>query len=430
MKLENIKQILDLKLDKNLADAWDNCGLLIGRMDKEVERILLALELTPGVLTEAKEKKCDMILTHHPVIFSGLKAIVDNQGSNLVYQAIQSDVAVYSAHTNFDKIVGGLNDYVASLLGAKETRVLDSGEEAIVRIFNIEEREPEDFLKLVKKVLKIESLRLIGPAKEKIKRVGLVTGAGSSYAKLAFENGADIFITGDVKYHEAMDFKQQGQTVMDAGHFETEKIFPEAMAAFIRTNIKELNLELLESKVEESPFHYYCGTNFQDDAYEEANAESLSTQEVKEYKEIQKKIFEEVEIFTDGGSRGNPGDAAIGYVIKSMGESIYQYAEEIGIQTNNVAEYQAVLSALKKARTYDITEVTLYMDSQLVERQLNGVYKVKNEDLRVLYNQIMEELKFFKKYKIIHVKREQNKLADKLVNMALDKQQIIEIEEI
>ena len=430
MILEKIEKILDLKLEKQRADAWDNCGLLIGRKDKEIKRVLLALELTAEVLAEAKEKKCDMILTHHPAIFSGLKQITDNKGDNIIYQTIQADVAVYSAHTNFDIVRGGLNDYVAAMLGATIITVLDDGEETITRLFEVSEVPFEDFLNNIKRSLAIQTLRVIGSPKEKVKKVGMVTGAGGSYAQLAFENGADVFITGDIKYHEAMDFKHKGYSIIDAGHFETERIFPKAMHAFIEKNIKELDLHWVESEVEKSPFTYYSSESLENNLNSSnSQTDSLSLNPAAE-KKVQAKTLKAVEIYTDGGSRGNPGDAAIGYVIKSNGENIYQYAENIGIQTNNVAEYQAVLSALKKAKELNISELTLYMDSQLVERQLNGAYKVKNEDLKILYDKIVAELKAFKKYEIIHVKRELNKLADKLVNMALDKQQTVEIEEI
>lgn len=436
MKLREIEKILNEKLERDSAESWDNCGLLIGRRYREISNILIALELTPEVLVEAKDKKCDMILTHHPAIFSGLKQIVDDANDNLVFQAIQLDIAVYSAHTNFDIIVGGLNDYVASLLGASTTTVLDINDERIIRLFDIEQTSFDNFIINIKKALEIDTLRVIGNPKETISRVGMVTGSGGDYAKDAFDYGADVFITGDVKYHEAMEFKHQAYTVIDAGHFETEKFFPAAMKGFIEKNISQIAARLITSEVEQSPFIYYSETkNNANNSDLPKNIKDKDIDIVKDIDEANSKskivdLTGNIEIYTDGGSRGNPGDAAIGYAIKSNGENVYQYAQNIGIQTNNVAEYQAVLSALQKAKELGIGEFTLYLDSQLVERQLNGTYKVKNEDLKVLYDQIMVELKTFKNYKIVHVKRELNKLADKLVNMALDQQKTIEIKEI
>ncbi len=133
-----------------------------------------------------------------------------------------------------------------------------------------------------------------------------------------------------------------------------------------------------------------------------------------------------IKIFTDGGSRGNPGNAAIGYVILNRDEVIYKYAEPIGIATNNIAEYKAVLFAMKKAGSMGAENIELFLDSQLVEKQLKGEYKVKSEELLPLYNAVILELRKFRKVEITHVKREKNKEADRLVNLALDSNSTVE----
>lgn len=131
-----------------------------------------------------------------------------------------------------------------------------------------------------------------------------------------------------------------------------------------------------------------------------------------------------IEIFSDGGSRGNPGRAAIGFVLKKEGNIFYEYAEPIGIATNNVAEYTAALRAIETAKRLGFKKVSLNLDSQLVERQLNGVYKVKSEELSIIFEQIKKELENFSSFTIDHVPRELNKDADRLVNMALDTEKI------
>ena len=126
-------------------------------------------------------------------------------------------------------------------------------------------------------------------------------------------------------------------------------------------------------------------------------------------------------IFSDGGSRGNPGKAAIGYVIKKEdGDAVYECGMNIGTATNNTAEYKAVIEALKMADSMGYIEVEVYLDSQLVEKQIKGEYRVKSLDLIPLFTAVISELKRFKKYSVTHVKRELNKRADKLVNEALD----------
>jgi len=125
-------------------------------------------------------------------------------------------------------------------------------------------------------------------------------------------------------------------------------------------------------------------------------------------------------INTDGGSRGNPGPAGIGVVFSDeKGETLATFREYIGEATNNIAEYEALIMALEKARDFEVSEIECRLDSELIVRQLNGQYKVKDENLKKLFNRV-KELVFFKPVKFVHVRREQNKKADELVNLALD----------
>ena len=126
-------------------------------------------------------------------------------------------------------------------------------------------------------------------------------------------------------------------------------------------------------------------------------------------------------IFSDGGSRGNPGEAAIGYVIKLEEATVFESGQLIGITTNNVAEYTAIIRGIKKAKQLGFNEVEVFVDSQLVEKQVKGEYKVKSPDLKLLYDELKSEIVSLKSFEISHVRREFNKRADKLVNEALDK---------
>lgn len=125
-------------------------------------------------------------------------------------------------------------------------------------------------------------------------------------------------------------------------------------------------------------------------------------------------------IFSDGGSRGNPGHSGIGVVIKKEGENIAKISKYIGETTNNQAEYQAVLAGLKKAISLGGTEILCYLDSELIVKQMNGEYKVKNPGLIPLFLEINKLRSQFKQIKFTHIKRELNKEADKLANLAMD----------
>lgn len=128
-----------------------------------------------------------------------------------------------------------------------------------------------------------------------------------------------------------------------------------------------------------------------------------------------------LEIFTDGASRGNPGPAAIGIVFRQKnGENLAEHHETIGKATNNVAEYQAVVTALEHARRWKVRKVHLYMDSELITRQLSGVYRVKSPDLRPLFQQVVFLSRGLDEFQVRHVKRQQNAHADALANKALD----------
>lgn len=256
MELYNLEKILDEKLQKNKAEDWDNIGLLIGRKEKNINRVLIALELTEAVLQEAISVKADLVLAHHPLIFSGLKKIVDQKGDNLVYNMIREDIAFYAAHTNFDKLEGGLNDYLAKLLEAKNVQIIpdETMDTGILRVFEVEKKPVTAVIEQIKKVLKIDKVRLIGDLSKEVTRIGVVTGAGGEYAEEANKNQADIFISGDIKYHQAVDFIKNNITVLDVGHFETEKIFPEAISEFLGETLLGLGIDYKNSQKELSPF--------------------------------------------------------------------------------------------------------------------------------------------------------------------------------
>lgn len=128
-----------------------------------------------------------------------------------------------------------------------------------------------------------------------------------------------------------------------------------------------------------------------------------------------------VEIYTDGGSRGNPGKAAIGFLIYGPGKVILeQYSECIGIKTNNYAEYYAIIKALAAARKYNPEEVVIYTDSNLAYNQINGFWKIKDEEIKKMVLRVNKEIVNFKIFKIFYIPREKNKEADKLVNIALN----------
>ena len=207
---------------------FDNTGLLIGSDTQNVKTALLCLDVTDDVLEEAKEIGAELIISHHPVIFRPLKRV---SGESVVYKAVQSGIAVISAHTNLDKAFPyGVNHALAEALGLNNIRgIIADGGSHIAYMGDLPEAMGSDaFAEKVKSDLKLAAVRYT-PAARKIKAVGVVGGSGGDYAAEAFFCGADAFVTGEVKHHEAIEARQLGLALYEAGHYHTEIVYREML---------------------------------------------------------------------------------------------------------------------------------------------------------------------------------------------------------
>lgn len=246
---------------RNLEESWDNCGMQINMGNKTVNRILISLEITKEIIEEAKSLNIDFIITHHPLLFHNVKIIDNNTVTgNYIVDLIKLGVSVYSAHTTFDSAFGGNNEYLAELLGLNRIRHFKAGhgfseDEVIGRLGDFKEAVPlEKVVKKVQDKLKIQGgVRVIGDIKKVIKKVGICTGAGSDIIEDAINHSCDLFITGDVKHHDALLAKESGLCVIDAGHYWTEKIFTNNFADQLKKALGE-KVEIIESKVNTNPF--------------------------------------------------------------------------------------------------------------------------------------------------------------------------------
>lgn len=258
MILSEVIKELDRCLIPSLAYEWDNVGWTIGREDKEIRNILLTLEINQAVIQEAKAQGVDLIISHHPLIFKGLKNITTaNEKGKQVYELIKSDIAVYSCHTNYDIIKEGLNDYVAGLLGLSRITSLteeESSDKGIGRCGELQNAmSMEDFCRYLQERLGVKDLRVIHGNDRMIRRVGIVTGSGSEFLPLAMKKGCDVFVTGDMKYHDAQDALSAGWNVIDAGHYSTEIVFNQSIQEFLEKHLQgEFNY--IQSKELGNPF--------------------------------------------------------------------------------------------------------------------------------------------------------------------------------
>ena len=228
MKAYELIEWLNEHHPQKFAEDWDNVGLLVGDDQKEISHVFLALDLTEAVLDEAVAAGADMILTHHPMIFSGIKKINNHTFTGRkILRLIKEDIPYFAMHTNYDVI--GMADLSAEHLKLQDTRVLTVTDES--------GEQPEGFGrvgKYVKECNHLPDVRVYGDLDRKIETVAICTGSGKSMIGDVMAAGADVYVTGDIDYHTAIDTMADGLAIVDAGHYGTEYIFAEAME-------KELN---------------------------------------------------------------------------------------------------------------------------------------------------------------------------------------------
>ncbi|RKJ40941.1 Nif3-like dinuclear metal center hexameric protein [Acutalibacter sp. 1XD8-33] len=231
--------------------AFDNSGLLVGDGATEVTRALLCLDITGAVVEEASAINANLIISHHPVIFDPLKAL---NSRSPAYLLAKNGIAALCCHTNLDRSpVCGVNVALAAKIGLRSVHPEDVfGEEFILFAGELErETEPREFARLVKDRLGAGTVQLIDGGRP-VKKVFLCSGAGGEGPALAACRGADAYLTGEMKQHEALEAAKTGLSCVVAGHYETEIVFAEFLAAYLKKRIPDT--AFLISKAEKPPF--------------------------------------------------------------------------------------------------------------------------------------------------------------------------------
>jgi dinuclear metal center YbgI/SA1388 family protein len=239
------------KYPTNLAYDWDNVGLQLGTLNNKVNKVLITLDITKKVVKEAIQNKVDLIISHHPLMFKPVQNIVfDSPRGWIIKNLIQNDIAVYSAHTNFDQASGGMNDILADALNIIDPKLLDE-EDNIGRYGDVEEIELSDFISKIKEKFNLKSVKVIGKTDKIVKTVGISGGSGSHHMYAAKKRNCDVYITGDITYHTALDAIQLGITLIDVGH-HIEVIFIESVKQMLESAYPEI--EFIASKVDTNPY--------------------------------------------------------------------------------------------------------------------------------------------------------------------------------
>ena len=231
---KDIIEFLEEKFPPSLAYEWDNIGLQVGDVNQEISKVMIALDGITAVVDEAKKKNVDLIITHHPFIFSGLKSIDFSvpQGRN-IQKLIKNDIAIYTIHTNYDVAFGGMNDLLAQKLGLFDVHpfVMIDEVHGLGRIGEVE--FDTSLIELAEKIKdqwmheEVSGIKTVDCGSGcRIKKVAVIGGSGGKYIHEAKAVGADVLVTGDVTYHMAVDAREIGLNLLDIGHFAEVVMVP------------------------------------------------------------------------------------------------------------------------------------------------------------------------------------------------------------
>lgn len=251
------KQIFETYYPNHLAYDWDNVGLQIGTLNKEITKILISLDLTNEVIDEAIDIGSNLIVVHHPLLFRAIKRIeTDTYLGKMIEKILKNDLTIYVAHTNFDVSNYGMNMILANKLQLINQTILDkvNEDEGLGRIGKLKEAIPlNKFIQVVKDTFQLSTVRLIGELEQTVQTVAIAGGSGSSLIEQAFHSNVDIYLTGDISYHYALDAKNMGLTILDIGH-NIEKYALDALQQFL---IKEgVSVEITVSTTDTNPYKF------------------------------------------------------------------------------------------------------------------------------------------------------------------------------
>lgn len=251
-KVKDILEFVEQLAPPYMAMDWDHIGLLCGRSDREVKRIMIALDPFMAAAQEAVEQDCQLLLTHHPSMWNLEKFNDETQQGRVLLYLVENGISAVNAHTNLDCAPGGVNDCFAAKLGLRDVTVIDpvgkddqGRDYGLLRGGSCDETAPEDFLQLVKTALNCQHLRY-ATAGRPIARVAVGGGSCSDGLKRVAALGYDAFVTADCKYNAFADAVDYGITLVDAGHFQTENPVCTLLAEKVQAQFP--NVEVFLSK--------------------------------------------------------------------------------------------------------------------------------------------------------------------------------------
>lgn len=242
-----------------LAEGWDNTGLLLGSSDAHVETVLTALTLTEDVAAEACEMGADLVVSHHPILFRGAKKLTaDTPEGRIVLMLAKADVAVYSPHTRFDSGVAGINRFLADRLGLKDVLPIRPGDDdasvGAGRLGLVESgMTVEEFAVRVSTVCGVSGLHVVDGGRP-VTKVAVACGAASEFLEDAIALGCDAFVVGECRFHSALEARAASVSLFVPGHYGTERPAVEWLAGELGRSFPRL--KCLPSAVETDPLRW------------------------------------------------------------------------------------------------------------------------------------------------------------------------------
>lgn len=250
MILKDILQKINELCPFSLQEEWDNSGMQVGNPDAEIKKVLVAFDLTEDVVAEAEEKKVDLVITHHPFFFKGIRSIdISTAKGRMISGLLKNDIALVACHTNLDKVGYGVSAVLGQQLGLSDCRPFIAEGDDIG--FGVIGQLPElislsAFTEQVKKSLQISMVRVVGDGSRMVQSVAAMGGAGSDFMAEAKAMGADVYVTADLKYHDGQMAAEMGLALIDAGHFETEASTMKPFMKKLAESMPDVNFELAE----------------------------------------------------------------------------------------------------------------------------------------------------------------------------------------
>ena len=257
MKVKDIIAAIEAFAPLDIQEGWDNSGLCIGSPEDEVHGVLLGFDCTAALIDEAVAAGCDMVVTHHPLIFKGLKRIQGGDPvSDAVIRAVKAGVAVYAAHTTADKVIAGVSGAMARRLDLKDVSIMeDEGGYGFGAVGTLPHpMTGEEAIGYVKEKFGLKAVRASKPV-ARVERVAVCGGSGASEIDAAFATGAQLYISGDISYHRF--FTPEGFMVMDIGHFESEVDIVDILCKVISEKFPTFAVRKSECLGRSNPVRYY-----------------------------------------------------------------------------------------------------------------------------------------------------------------------------